>query len=89
MSEATILAILFTSVWVLTFWPAWRLLMKLIAMSSSGRSARTFWLWLLLYRVIIAAPYIVLLFFGADTLPTIIKGIIVGFVVTSFTIRAC
>lgn len=81
MSQPGTLLIVFVVLWVVTFFPAWALFLRLLAVSaSSNRLTLKFWWLLLLYRFLIALPYIVLLVVGADTLPDIFEIVIVGFI---------
>lgn len=85
MSELSFALVAFAVLWVMTFYPSWILLLKLLALSASPRKMpMVFWGWLLLYRVLIALPYVVLLIAGSDVLPTIIQIIVVGFIAAGF-----
>lgn len=75
------LSIIFIILWLITFIPAWYLLFQLLAMTTV-RLGLKFWLTLLLYRLVIALPYLVLLGLGKDVLPDIIEILIIGFILT-------
>lgn len=68
-----LIAIGFAAAWIITFKPAWRLLIRLVVRASqpdfSLRDGR-FWLDFVLYRLVIFAPYLIPLFF-AQRLPNL------------------
>ena len=82
MQDSIVLLILFVAIYTLTIWPSWKLLAKLLAQSTSNKKLTLhFWVDFILYRLLIAAPYVFLLILGDDILPQILKSIIVGIVV--------
>lgn len=73
----------FVVIWVATFIPAWRLLLKLLALSVSEKPlTKKFITYFLLYRLVIAAPYIFLIIFGKD-LPDLLINTIWGIIILS------
>jgi ubiquinone/menaquinone biosynthesis C-methylase UbiE len=81
--DGWLLALLFAAIWIITFWPAWRLFMILVAeivRPHKLRWGRVVWIFVL-YRLIIAAPYIVVLILGQGTLGPVISGVLIGLVV--------
>lgn len=82
MSQTTLTFLIFSILWVITFFPSWWLMLRLLALSASpDKMTWKFWGILVLYRVVIALPYIALLVVGSDVLPDIFQLIVVGFVV--------
>lgn len=82
MNDIQLALATFVVVWVITFWPAWVVLLKLLALSASPRHVGArLWSWLIIYRLLIAAPYVVLLVVGSESLPSIIQAFIVGLLV--------
>lgn len=76
------LGLLFAVVYVLTIWPSWKLLARILARSaSSHKLTMSFWFELFIYRLLIALPYILLLVAGKDTLSQIVKSLVIGIVV--------
>ncbi len=74
----------FVVIWLVTFFPSWWLLLRLMAWSASDMSRWQrvqFMLLFFLYRLIIAAPYIYLVYVGQDSLPVFVQSFIVGFIV--------
>lgn len=65
----------FVLLWIITFFPAWYLLLKLVAISSSKVKLLSvnFILTFFLYQIIIVLPYVYLLVFGQENLPGIIR----------------
>jgi ubiquinone/menaquinone biosynthesis C-methylase UbiE len=75
------LLVVFVVLWAVTFIPAWKLLIKLLAMSVADSPLRfNFIVTFIIYRLIIALPYLVLLIFGQN-IPGFINGILVGILV--------
>lgn len=78
-----LVAAVFCILWVATFVPAWWLLLRLLALSAAPQKKQlSFWLLLLSYRLVIVVPYIPLLLVDASVVPDILKGVIVGVLVT-------
>lgn len=85
MNDISGAVVIFAILWLVTFYPAWVLLLKLLAISASPQKVTaSFWGWLLLYRLLIALPYIALLVAGSDVLPQIVEIIVIGFIVAGF-----
>ena len=75
-------ALIFILVYVATIWPSWKLLARLLAKSTSSRRLTlSFWVEFLVYRLLIAAPYLILLILGQGFLPDIIDSVIIGLIV--------
>ena len=73
---------MFLVIYGLTIWPSWKLLARLIAQSASKQKLTwRFWSDIVMYRLLIAAPYVFLLFAGNDILSDLLKSIIVGVLV--------
>ncbi len=82
MNNSLLIAIIFIILWIVTFFPAWSIFIKLLAISTSNKKfSHRFWLYMIVYRLLIAFPYVVVLFLGQDTLPAIAQIVIVGFVI--------
>lgn len=82
MTEFGQLATIFITFWLITFIPAWIVLLKLLAYSAStDRQTLKFVTWLIIYRLLIAAPYVALLVLGVDVLPKIVQLIVVGILI--------
>lgn len=82
MSDLALSAVVFLGLWAITFLPAWWLLLRLIALSASPRRVSAeFWGQLIVYRIIIALPYLGLLVYGEGVLPDILKGLVIGVLV--------
>lgn len=87
--SSELVAIGFAILWLTTFFPAWYLLLRLVAISSQQRLSLTslrFISYFVVYQLIIALPYVFVLVFG-DEVPQVFKLIAysvlaVGFVVT-------
>lgn len=77
----------FILIWVLTFIPCWVLLARLVAKSASlGPIDLRFVAEFIFYRLLIVSPYVYLLIVGAETLPSVVNGVIGGFLVTAFAL---
>lgn len=76
----TVSGIVFVVLWIVTFIPAWWLLLRLLALSTAPKKQGQFWAILLLQRIVIALPYVVLLIVGQNVINDVIKIIIIGFV---------
>lgn len=75
------LAGVFAGVWLVTFFPAWYCLMRLLALSGTPHTPlRKIIIWLIIYRVLIALPYVLLLVLGSGELPQIVQAMIIGIV---------
>lgn len=77
----------FVVLWVVTFLPAWWLLLRLMAWSASDMTqAQKFQFTgtFVIYRLVIAAPYIYLVWVGQDQLPVFVQSFVLGFVVFGF-----
>lgn len=72
--------IIFIILWIITFLPAWYLLLKLIAFASSKKSlfSLDFLTLFLLYQAVLAFPYIYLLVFGGESVPSFVRVIAFG-----------
>lgn len=82
MSSQVGLVLIFAGLWLATWYPCWKLMLKLLAMVASSKRLDTrFWMIFTLYRLLIALPYVVLLWFGEGILSDLLKTIIVGFAV--------
>lgn len=81
------LAVIFAVVWLMTFHPSWKLAIWLMSRSVSAKKITGwFWFMLVLYRVLIALPYIVVLLLGRDTLPRVVQMILVGLLLTGIVL---
>lgn len=79
---------LFILLWILTFLPAWRALLKLLAFSVSDKPVDAeFILIFIYYRLIIVLPYLALLIFGQNV-PGLLKNIVVGIIILGFVLSA-
>jgi ubiquinone/menaquinone biosynthesis C-methylase UbiE len=80
-------AVIFSLLWVGTFFPAWHVLLKLIALSTSDKKLKpSFFLWFASYQFIMALPYLYLLIFNADSLNGVVKSVIVGMIALGFAL---
>ena len=89
MNNLGIVFIAAAIVWVLTFLPAWWMLIRLIASATAPdfRAERArFVMLFVVYRLLIVAPYVVLLVFGGEQLGPIVNSVIVGFIVTGLAL---
>lgn len=76
--------VIFVALWVVTFIPAWQLLLKLLALSVSDKPIGSSFVFLfLLYRFIIALPYLVLIILGTS-LPNFLVNLVIGILVLGF-----
>jgi SAM-dependent methyltransferase len=77
--------------WLATFVPAWRLLLRLSARalseSSPVRDAR-FWLDFVVYRLLIAAPYLILLFAAPSGWGALVRSLIIGWIALGVAMSA-
>ncbi len=80
--DSLVLVTVFAIIYGLTIWPSWKLLARLVARSASDQKlAWGFWRDLIVYRLLIAAPYIFLLIKGNNILPQLLKSLIVSILV--------
>lgn len=73
-----LIAVAFAAVWIATFKPAWRLLIRLVVRASQPDfrlSDGRFWLDFIMYRLVILLPYIVPLIFARE-LPDVVVQLI-------------
>lgn len=83
MEGAGYVFVLFAIIWLVTFIPAWKLFLSLLALSASPKGlGGRFWFRLLAYRLLIIAPYIVLLVAGHEVIPDLVRNVIIGLLVT-------
>ncbi len=82
--------IIFIALWVITFLPAWYILLKLIAYAGSKKAmlSLNFFGLFIIYQAIIALPYVYLLIYGDESIPGFVKliaysAILVGLVVSA------
>ncbi|HKX72934.1 MAG TPA: class I SAM-dependent methyltransferase [Candidatus Saccharimonadales bacterium] len=78
-----LLILIFAAIWAATFWPAWKLFMVLaseVVRPGTVRWARLVWIFVV-YRLVIAAPYLAVLVLGSGTLGPIISGLLVGLII--------
>lgn len=82
IQDSISLIILFVVIYCLTVWPSWKLLAKLVARSASDQKLEWgFWRDFIVYRLLIAAPYIFLLVLGENILPQVMKSVVIGILV--------
>jgi len=81
--------VIFTLLYVLTFFPAWYFLLKLIAIASSKGNLLSinFILTFVFYQFLIALPYLYLVLFASEQTPAFVEliavsSVIVGFIIT-------
>lgn len=82
--------IVFIIIWIVTFLPAWYLLLKLIAFAGSKKSllSLNFLAIFVIYQTVIALPYLYLLILGDESVPGIVKliaysAILIGIVISA------
>lgn len=87
MSSQIGLALVFAGLWLATWYPCWKLMLKLMAMVASPKGLDTkFWMIFILYRLLIALPYLVLLWFGEEVLGDVLETVIIGFTVMALAL---
>lgn len=73
------LYVVFVLLWIITFWPSWYLLLKLIALSTADRlKSAQFSLVFVSYRLLIALPYLYLVIAGGETVNNLVKSLALG-----------
>jgi len=71
--------LVFILLWILTFWPSWYLLIKLIALSTADKlKSAQFSLVFVAYRLLLALPYLYLVIAGGETVNNLVRSLALG-----------